>query len=64
VGVAVWVGKHPQIQGEGVWDRGFAEEKPGRGITFEMYINKIFKKIMHYCVTKHKFSFHQPAGGE
>ena len=27
-----WVGE----QGEGEWDRGFSEGKPGKGITFEM----------------------------
>ena len=27
-----WVGE----QGEGGWDRGFSERKPGNGITFEM----------------------------
>jgi hypothetical protein len=27
-----WVGE----QGEGTWDRGFSEGKPGKGITFEM----------------------------
>jgi hypothetical protein len=32
-----WVGK----QGEGGWDRGFSEGKPGKGITFEMQVNKI-----------------------
>jgi hypothetical protein len=33
-------------QGEGGQDREFSEEKPGKGITFEMYIKKIsnFKK--------------------
>jgi hypothetical protein len=31
-----WVGE----QGEGGWDRGFSEGKPGKGITFEMYIKK------------------------
>jgi len=30
--------------GEGVWNMGFEEGKPGSGITFEMYINKITKK--------------------
>jgi hypothetical protein len=27
-----WVG----AQGKGVWDRGFSEGNPGKGITFEM----------------------------
>jgi hypothetical protein len=27
-----WVGE----QEEGGWDRGFSEDKPGKGITFEM----------------------------
>jgi hypothetical protein len=39
------VGKHPHRSGEeGGWDRWLAEGKPGRGITFEMYINKITNK--------------------
>jgi hypothetical protein len=29
---------------EGLWDRGFLEGKPGKGITFEMKINKISNK--------------------
>jgi hypothetical protein len=29
---------------EGGWNRGFAERKQGKGITFEMQINKISKK--------------------
>jgi hypothetical protein len=32
-------------QGEGGWNRGFSEGKPGKGITFEMYIKKISNKI-------------------
>ena len=32
-----WVGE----QGKGKWDRGFSEGKPGKGVTFEMYIKKI-----------------------
>jgi hypothetical protein len=31
-GRSEWVGG----QGEGEWDRGFSERKPGKGITFEM----------------------------
>jgi hypothetical protein len=31
--------RQPGEQGEG--DRGFAEEKPGKGITFEMQIKQI-----------------------
>jgi hypothetical protein len=31
------VGKHPQRgKGDGGWDEGFVEEKPERGITFEV----------------------------
>jgi hypothetical protein len=26
------------------WDRGFVEGKPGKGITFELYLNKISNK--------------------
>jgi hypothetical protein len=32
-----WVGE----QGDGGWDRGVSEGKPGKGITFEMKIKKI-----------------------
>jgi hypothetical protein len=32
-----WVGE----QGEGRWDRGFSEGKPGKEITFEVQIKKI-----------------------
>jgi hypothetical protein len=35
-----WVGELE----EGVWDRGFLEEKSGKGITFEMQIKKIYNK--------------------
>jgi hypothetical protein len=35
-----WIGD----QGEGRWDRGFSEEKPGKGISFEMLIKKISNK--------------------
>jgi hypothetical protein len=35
-----WVSK----QWEGRWDREFSEGKPGKGITFEMQINKISNK--------------------
>jgi hypothetical protein len=32
-----WVGEHPhRSKGEGLWDRGLSEGKPGRRITFEM----------------------------
>jgi hypothetical protein len=33
--------------GEGGWDRRFLEGKPGEGMTFEMYMNKIFNKRVH-----------------
>ena len=45
-GVRGQVGEHPQRnrgKGDG-WDRGVVEGKLGRGITFEMYINKITNK--------------------
>jgi hypothetical protein len=29
-------GAPSQKQGQGRWDRGFAERKPGKGIKFEM----------------------------
>lgn len=32
------------MEGEEGWDRGFVEEKPGRGITYGMEINKISNK--------------------
>jgi hypothetical protein len=32
---------HYRNRGEGHWDRGFVEGNPGRGITFEMQINKV-----------------------
>jgi hypothetical protein len=36
------VGEHSyKSRGKGAWDRGFVEGKPGKGITFEMQINKI-----------------------
>jgi hypothetical protein len=36
-GVSRWLGEHPyRSTGEERWDRGFVEEKLGRGITFEM----------------------------
>jgi hypothetical protein len=31
-------------RGEGEWYRGLSEGKPGKGITFEMYIKKISNK--------------------
>jgi hypothetical protein len=34
-------------RGEG-WAREFLEGKPGKGITFEMYIKKIFNKKESY----------------
>jgi hypothetical protein len=34
-----------QKQGEGGWERGFLERKPGKEITFEMEINEISNKI-------------------
>jgi len=41
-----WVGggAPSQKQEEGVWDRGFLEGKPGKEITFEMQIMKIYNK--------------------
>lgn len=40
--------------GEGRWDRGFAEEKMGKGRTFEMQTNKIsnLKKLLYLGKTK------------
>lgn len=45
IGEGEWVGWQA---GEGGWDRGFLERKPGKGITFEMYIKKylISKSIL------------------
>jgi hypothetical protein len=40
------MGEHPhRIRGERGCDMGFAERKPGRGITFERQINKITNKL-------------------
>jgi hypothetical protein len=33
-----------KIQGEGRWDRGFLEGRPGKGIAFKMQIKKISNK--------------------
>ena len=38
------MGEHPHRSRGVGWDREFAEEKLGRGITAEMYINKIANK--------------------
>jgi hypothetical protein len=38
------VGENPQWQGEGGGDRGLEEGKLGRGIIFEMQINKTTNK--------------------
>jgi hypothetical protein len=39
-----WVGAGSILieVGEEGWDSGFAERKPGKGITFEMQINKTY----------------------
>ena len=34
--VGGWVGEHPHRGRERGWGRGFPEERPGKGITFEM----------------------------
>ena len=40
----MWVdGEHPKkSRRQRGWDRGFPEGKPGKGITFDMKIKKIF----------------------
>jgi hypothetical protein len=35
-----WVGE----QGKGEWNRGSSEEKPGKGITFEMQTKEVSNK--------------------
>jgi hypothetical protein len=37
--ISGWVGE----QVEGIWNNGFSEGKPEKGITFEIQIKKIFK---------------------
>ena len=44
VGVGRWVGSTLIEAGGGGWYMGFLEGKPRKGITFEMYINKISNK--------------------
>jgi hypothetical protein len=40
--VGRWVEEHPHRGKGGEWYRGFPEGRPGEGITFEMYIKKIY----------------------
>jgi hypothetical protein len=45
-GVSEWMWEHCQKQGKEGWDRVFPEGKLGRGITFEMQIEKILMKML------------------
>jgi hypothetical protein len=51
VGLGGWVGENPhRIRENGGRDRGLVDGKQGRGITFEMQINKISNK--NYIMNK------------
>jgi hypothetical protein len=39
-----WGGDHPHRGRGGGLDKGFTQGRPGKGITFKMYIKKISKK--------------------